>query len=369
MKMRLLKRDARTAGRLAKANFRRLSQPLKLTFAVTYWCQYRCQTCNIWQQRPKDELSTEEMRRFIDRNDYFSWVDITGGEIFLRRDIEFLLMRMLDQWRHLSALHFPTNGFQTDKIVRCVESLARKKATRLIVTVSVDGDQPTNDAVRGVKGGFERQLRTFKALRNIAGVRATLGMTISEFNTGQYRHTFEACRKVIPDLRQEEMHLNVMQLSDHYYGNRNRSHRCATVESLLQDVDAQHQAHVRASGPVAWLEQQYLQGLREHLVTGATPIPCHALRSSCFINPWGEVYPCITYDNKLGSLRESDYQLAPIWDDVEATQKEIWQGQCPGCWTACEAYQSILGNALRRRRAVSPARPKGPEPIPLRVQR
>jgi hypothetical protein len=30
-------------------------------------------------------------------------------------------------------------------------------------------------------------------------------------------------------------------------------------------------------------------------------------------------------------------------------QQEIWQGQCPQCWTACEAYQSILGNVLAGR--------------------
>ncbi len=30
-------------------------------------------------------------------------------------------------------------------------------------------------------------------------------------------------------------------------------------------------------------------------------------------------------------------------------QREIWRGQCPQCWTACEAYQSILGNVLAGR--------------------
>ena len=42
--------------------------------------------------------------------------------------------------------------------------------------------------------------------------------------------------------------------------------------------------------------------------------------------------------------------------DTAQVQGEIWQGQCPQCWTACEAYQSILGNALAFRRP-APARP------------
>jgi hypothetical protein len=44
-------------------------------------------------------------------------------------------------------------------------------------------------------------------------------------------------------------------------------------------------------------------------------------------------------------------RLAPIWERAETNhlQREIWQGDCPQCWTACEAYQSILGNALAGR--------------------
>ena len=78
-------------------------------------------------------------------------------------------------------------------------------------------------------------------------------------------------------------------------------------------------------------------------------MPCHSLRSSCFIDPWGTVYPCITYDRPVGSLRETGMQLAPIWAgrDARDRQAEIWAGDCPQCWTACEAYPSILGNLLR----------------------
>jgi hypothetical protein len=63
------------------------------------------------------------------------------------------------------------------------------------------------------------------------------------------------------------------------------------------------------------------------------------------------VYPCITYSNPMGRLRDTGMRLAPIWEaaDTRRTQREIWEGQCPQCWTACEAYQSILGNVLAGR--------------------
>ena len=99
------------------------------------------------------------------------------------------------------------------------------------------------------------------------------------------------------------------------------------------------------------LERVYLRYLDRFLTTGRTPMPCHALRASCFVDPWGVVYPCITYSRPLGRLRDTGMRLAPIWNAAEtgAVQREIWQGQCPQCWTACEAYQSILGNVLAGR--------------------
>jgi hypothetical protein len=63
------------------------------------------------------------------------------------------------------------------------------------------------------------------------------------------------------------------------------------------------------------------------------------------------VYPCISYSRPLGRLRETGMRLDPIWNGAGTmqTQAEIWEGQCPQCWTACEAYQSILGNVLAGR--------------------
>jgi len=57
----------------------------------------------------------------------------------------------------------------------------------------------------------------------------------------------------------------------------------------------------------------------------------------------------------MGSLRDTGMQLSPIWnaDSTRDTQQAIWQGDCPQCWTACDAYPSILGNLAQSVR-VSP---------------
>src|SRR5205085_1800568 len=97
-------------------------------------------------------------------------------------------------------LHFPTNGFLTDRIVSSVERIAGRGAAQTIVTVSLDGDEATNDEIRGIKGGFRRQIETFKALRRIPGITTVFGVTVSSYNLGQFTRTFEACARECPGL-------------------------------------------------------------------------------------------------------------------------------------------------------------------------
>ena len=344
-------RQVGAGARLLRANMQRLDSPVKVNLCVTYWCQYQCQTCNIWKRKPTDELTTEELLFFIKQNPDIAWLDITGGEIFLRDDIGQLLEAIARTWTRLAVLHFPTNGFLTDQIVRVTERIAGLTPAQVVVTVSLDGDEQLNDKVRGIRGGYQRQIDTFNALRRIPGVRVVLGMTLSRYNVGQVKKTFRACQRDCPGLTIHDFHLNVAQLSGHYYGN-DGSEAMLASPAAIKDTLHEHRAAIgRPTSVAAWVEHTYLKHLDTFLETGHTPMRCHALRSSCFVDPWGVVFPCISYSRPVGRLRECDMKLATVWRDAAAveTQAEIWEGQCPQCWTPCEAYQSILGNIVRPR--------------------
>jgi len=64
------------------SNFKRLDCPYKLTFALTYRCNSRCQICQIWKKKKHKELSLLEIEKFFTINDFFNWIDLTGGEVF-----------------------------------------------------------------------------------------------------------------------------------------------------------------------------------------------------------------------------------------------------------------------------------------------
>src|SRR5205823_14534278 len=87
--------------------------------------------------------------------------------------------------------------------------------------------------------------------------------------------------------------------------------------------------------PVGYLERAYLSRVRRYLETGRTPMRCHALSASCFVDSWGNVFPCTIYDRRIGSLRDVDYDLARLWSTPEADrlEREIFDYRCPQCWT------------------------------------
>ena len=339
-----------------RANLGRLDFPFKLTFCVTFWCNYRCQTCNIWKMAPRDELSLDEIRRFFARSGRFLWIDLTGGEVTLRKDFIDICHAVIDGCPNLLLLHFPTNGYLTDKVVAAAKAITTRPGRRpekLIVTVSTDGDEATNDRIRGIEGGWRRQLETFKALRALPGVDVVLGMTLSAGNVDNYPAAFAAARREVPDLRHDEFHVNIVHESPHYLGNTDLD-LGAKVDREKLAAAVEEYAHLRGRprSPVGYLEHAYLSKVRRYLETGRTPMRCHALSASCFVDSWGNVFPCTIYDRKIGSLREVDYDLTRLWNTPEADrlEREIFDYHCPQCWTPCEAYQSIMGNFVTRGR-------------------
>lgn len=353
-----MKAHLNLAKNILISNFSRLEFPYKLTFCITYWCNYKCKTCNIWQRRPKDELTFDEIKTFFQKSNRFNWIDFTGGEVWLRKDFVDIVEVAIRECKNLAMLHFPTNGYLTEKIVEGVERITKARPPKFVVTVSTDGDEAVNDYVRGKEGGWRRQIETYKRLHAMPGVEVVLGMTLSALNADQYEKAFAAAKAECPWLKPTDFHLNVAHESAHYYGNEGSDALMKDKDQIVEQVNRYRSLRGIPLNPVALVEWRYLKNAEKYLRTGFTPMRCHALSSSCFVDSWGDVYPCGMYDAKIASLRECDFDLEAIWNlqKTKQLQEEIWNYQCPQCWTPCEANQSIFGNLLGLRNTPNPAK-------------
>jgi MoaA/NifB/PqqE/SkfB family radical SAM enzyme len=347
------------AADIIAANFDRRNLPYKVTLVATYHCNFRCEMCSIWQKDSVGEMTPAEAASFFQKWPQFSWVHLTGGELFMRRDLEDLVTAIVDNDRSLYLLNFPTTGWFGDRTVTLVERILQRGVGRLMTTISIDGPRELHDAMRGLNGSWDRAVETLRRLRGIrkGNFQVVAGMTLFAKNASSVNATIEAIRTEIPEFERTDLHLNVGHESAHYFGNAGYLADSAP-HPVAEAIEAHRNAVANRLHPVRFLEDRYQALVGRYYETHKSPLPCTALASSCFIDPYWNLYPCSIWDESLGSLREHDLDLWRLWKSQQTkdVREKIVNEQCPHCWTPCEAYPTILGNLAR---SVSPFTSRG----------
>jgi len=340
--------ESKLFTRIFLSNLKRLRYPYKLSFAITYRCNLKCQMCLIWKKPSLPELTTKEIESFFMRSNNFSWVGLTGGEIFLREDLLDIVEIVLRYCKNLCVLHFPTNGYLKDKIAAQTKEMLKLKPRRLFVTISVDGPLQVHDKLRGANGSFRNAIDTFVALQNISGVSPYISMTLCSDNLGLIDETIASIKDVYPAFDAKKMmNFNLFQKSTHYYENTGLNFPERNL--LLRDIRKASEILGKRPTLKTYLQKNYLRFCEPYLLTGRSPLPCQALSASCLINPYGEIFPCGVYDFKIGNIREVDFRLDKLWNEKKVVElhSACRKGICPGCWSPCDAYQSINGSLTR----------------------
>ncbi len=346
----MLSRQLGLAGAILGANVRSPELPYKVTFVATYHCNFRCEMCNIWQKESVNEMTPDEVGLFFDRWSQFKWVHLTGGELFMRRDLDQLIEAIQKNCRSLYLLNFPTTGWFGDKTVSLVEKTLARGVGRLMVTISMDGPKALHEEMRGLPGSWDRAIETYRRLRGIkrSNFQTVIGMTLMAKNANKVEDTLAAIRQVIPDFKRSELHLNVGHESGHYFDNVGYPVEQHHTE-ILRAVEDHRRKNGSGLHPVKFLEDRYQALVGKYYETGKSPLPCTALSSSCFIDAYWNLFACSIWDAKVGNLRDNAFDLRALWDSEtrRALRQDVVAERCSHCWTPCEAYPTILGNLGR----------------------
>lgn len=335
-------------SKILLSNLRLDNKPYKLTYVVTYKCNSRCKICNIWKKPNHPELTTGEIKQFFSNNRYFNWIDLTGGEVFLRTDLVDII-RVINNTQPLYALHIPTNGIMTKKIVNDVKQILDLKLNHFILSVSLDGPPKKHNQLRGIPNNWTYAINTFRQLRKYKSRNfdCYISMTLSSYNQELIEKTYQSILNKIPDFSRNEMHFNLAHHSAHYYANNQIT--IGSAKEIIVNLEKFNSKKQISLNKISIMDKIYQKLLNKYLKSNQSPIPCMAVRSSIFLDPYGDVYPCSMWGYKLGNIKKYDYSIAKILkqDITKKVIKNISEYNCPNCWTPCEAYQSILGNLIR----------------------
>jgi MoaA/NifB/PqqE/SkfB family radical SAM enzyme len=315
---------------------------LQLVFAVTYRCDSRCRMCNIWKvyQDKKElaskELTTADVARFFQDKGMHHLTDvyITGGEPFLRDDLSEIIGTIIRSNKRISVI-IATNGMLPRKIARSTEDLAESFSHNDIsIAVSLDGLDDVHDYMRGVEGAFKKACETISLLQSLRenhrNLRVGGSMTITEDNYTRIVPTWQ----FLNNMGVSEFSCRPMHVSEHFYQLKEAtmimdSEMIGTIEKQLNSLPKTAKSFFDQKTPT------YLRSPDELIV------PCFAGFHSAFLDPYGNVYPCIYYNYSLGNLKEKSF--SEIWgsDTVKTCRSNIKSGRCPKCWSECVSWLSI----------------------------
>lgn len=335
------------AGRVLRSRFG-APRPFKVTWMLTDRCDCRCEGCRIWERAKRPEPAPAEIERVLAAAPSVRWVNLTGGEPFLRDDVAEVGAAVARALPGLVVLDLPTTGQRTEAILEAVERLLRLGLPRLLLTVSVEGPPELHDRQRGRPGAFERATATFRALRRLArGARGRLGvwlgMTLHAQNADRVLETLAAACAPGDPVGWADLHVNVYTVSGHYYQNADAALRPPEgLDDLLRHL---RRARGRWGRPEDWIEGAYLARVPEYLRTGRSPLPCQALRASVFIDTRGDVHPCTVYGRVLGNVRADPLYAILEGAEARAARAVVARDACPGCWSPCEAFPTIVAGA------------------------
>ena len=190
--------------------------PQGVVYEATMRCNLHCEFCYVgtllnlegeWRQ----ELPLDVLRRaFPDQQGL--QVSLTGGEIFMRKDI----LDVMEVFREKGYVcgYLTTNGtIIGDERAAALADLASRGFLRHI-SVSIDGPGELHDQARGVKGTFERTAAGLRRLQEAARSRhAPLRVSI---NTTVAHETLDALHEMVDvaeDLGVDAIGLNHLMFS------------------------------------------------------------------------------------------------------------------------------------------------------------
>lgn len=326
---------------------RPLALPLNLTVSVSYRCNSRCKTCNVWQ-RPNDDLTLAEYEKiFASLGRAAYWFTFSGGEPTLRKDLPELIRAAYRNCRP-GIINIPTNGIQ-DKIIpgRIERVLQVAPNSEVIVNLSLDGVGEKHDLIRGVRGNFARAMRTYTGLKALKEryKNFTLGVhtVISNFNIDEFDTIYAFVRDELqPDSFISEIAEERVELDTVGMGITPPIQRYQPVIERLQE--GMQRAEFRGVSRVTQaFRARYYDLVKRTLAEKRQVIPCMAGIASAQIAPNGDVWTCCIRAESIGNLRDHAYNFREVWNSARAAEmrRSIKAGECY-CPLANAAYTNML---------------------------
>lgn len=293
--------------------------PTDVSIITTYRCQMRCKMCDIWEN-PTDkqqEITAQELEILPS----FKFVNITGGEPFVRRDLEEIVEVMM---KKSPRIVISTSGWHTERIFKLAG-----KFPGIGIRVSIEGLSEKNDELRGREGSFDRGLRVLLTLKEMGVKDIGYGCTVSNHNSADMLWLYKLSRELGMEFATAAFH-------NSYYFHKD-DNEITNKDVVIDNFHQLIELLLKEKTPKSWFRAFFNLGLINYIRGNPRMLPCEAGTANFFIDPYGEVYPCNGLEERywkesMGNIR-AVASFDEVWNSPQAQRVREQVRTCPkNCW-------------------------------------
>ena len=265
--------------------------PLSVQLDLTYRCNERCVHCYLDHQ-DYGEMTTGEITHLLDEmaDAGVFILTLSGGEIFVRKDF-FQILEYARLERQF-CVKLKTNAI----MIREREAAKIRDIGVESIQISIYSHRPeVHDAITLVPGSLKRSLDAARFLKS-QGLRVIFGNILMIHNLEDY----QGVRALASEMGVEcTLDPTITPMMD---GDR-------SVLKLGVNQDTLRQL----------FRDQALVGDAEEFCAIAAPgdenalsaLPCSAGHTTCYVSPYGDVFPCVQFPLPTGNVRKQ--RFIDIW--------------------------------------------------------
>ena len=309
-------------------------RPTAVSIEVTHDCIARCLMCNIWKIPAKvPNLPVADWLRLLASPELVDLreLDVTGGEPFLRSDLEDLFCGICELKRshlkNLKAVALTTNGFLTRRVVTAVKDIAgrlHRENIELVMVCAMDAAGPVHDRIRRVKDAWPKLNATIQglaALRRIhpnliVGLKTTiLPINVDELDgIADYAAANRLFTIISPCIITKGRYLNPELAGEMAF----------RAEDIAKMIDFYQR------GRSAW--SYHGSRLVEYFRTGVMHKPCTCGYNYFFVRSNGDLYLCPLVGRSVGNIQMKTLKAIFFSDAANRMRKGVGHfDECRSC--------------------------------------
>ena len=296
--------------------------PWSVHVDLTYRCNERCIHCYL-DHEDHGEMNTAEIKNVLEQlaQSGTLFLTLSGGEIFLRDDLFELL-------EFARALHFDIS-LKTNALLIDAERAKKLRALSVRrIQISIYSAEPAvHDAITKIRGSLERSLIAIRFLQ-AEGLQVKIACPLMKQNLMAYRNVQALAAELgVP-------YVLDMTITPKMDGDMSLLQLRNSVQDLLPILQDP------TLNPASSSSQDGVQATQ--VATGSATssgieseayedIPCSAGHNSCYISPYGDVFPCVQMPVATGNLRRQRFE--EIWFSSPEMNRvrAVRESQLPVC--------------------------------------